>query len=402
MNTKPLKRFCVGGPAYGLNVSADQYVDHGTRLLRTTDIGPDGRLGSLESAVYLAPGRVPAEALLRSGDLLLSRSGTLGRALLVPEAAEEITYAGYLVRFRPATNAHPRYLWYCAQSQVMQDAIGADAIQSTIGNFNGERYANLSLPTWPLDEQQAIADYLDRETARLDALIEGRRRMLDLLDERLRASREQLIWLDGSYPVKALRRVCPLIKDGTHQPPTRVTSGYPLLSVRNLQRGRLELRDDDSLVSEVDYRGLTKSWRVQANDIALAIVGATLGKVGIVGDLPGVALQRSLAVLRPHRNICEARYLYHALCTSSFQAALWSSVAFSAQPGVYLGVVASIGIPIPSIRTQKEIVRDLDATQRWRDSTARAIERQASVLRERRQALITAAVTGQVEVPVAA
>ena len=84
MITKPPKRFCDGGPVYGLNVSADHYVDVGVRLLRTTDLDVSGDIEPSESAVYLDSADVPADALLHAGDLLLSRSGTLGRALHVP------------------------------------------------------------------------------------------------------------------------------------------------------------------------------------------------------------------------------------------------------------------------------------------------------------------------------
>lgn len=184
MRLLPLKYFCDGPPVYGLNIPAERYVASGVRFLRTTDVGNDGRLAPDVAGVFLDGLDVPRDHILRDGDLLFSRSGTLGRSLLFQAQSTPCTHAGYLVRFRLNESNYPPYLAYCAQSSLMQDAVGADASESTIGNFNAEKYANVQLPWWPTSTQQAIADYLDRETARIDALIAAKRRMVALLDER--------------------------------------------------------------------------------------------------------------------------------------------------------------------------------------------------------------------------
>jgi type I restriction enzyme S subunit len=269
-------------------------------------------------------------------------------------------------------------------------------------DISWEQFQTIPIALPPLVEQRAIADYLDRETARIDALIAAKQRLLVLLDERLSVTKERSIWNGGAVRLLALRRICRLIKDGTHQPPARVLDGYPLLSVRNLFGGSLQLRDDDSLVSADDYRELIRAWHIQPDDVVLAIVGATLGKVGMVGVLPPVAIQRSLAVLRVRPSVCVPRFLYHALSTRSFQDTLWSAVGFSAQPGVYLGAVAGMAIPVPDPLTQQAVVRELDALETWSTTSRLVIEHQVRLLRERREALITAAVTGQISVSVAA
>ena len=185
MSWRALKRFCDGPPEYGLNVPASEYMSGGLRFLRTTDIGKDGTLATANEAVYVDPAQVVDERhRLRSGDLLFSRSGTLGRCLRYAREHGPATYAGYLVRFRTRSEVDPRFLQYCAQSQFFQDAIAADAITSTISNFNAEKYAGLQVPWQEPLQQRAIADYLDTETARIDSLITKKRRMIELLDER--------------------------------------------------------------------------------------------------------------------------------------------------------------------------------------------------------------------------
>ncbi|MHB8263979.1 MAG: restriction endonuclease subunit S domain-containing protein [Acidimicrobiales bacterium] len=101
----------------------------------------------------------------------------------MPQEARDLTFAGYLVRFRLLPSFEPRYIEYCASAAFTQQSIRADAVTSTISNFNAERYGNLLLPESDPERQRAIADYLDRETARIDALIDKIDHQVDLFQE---------------------------------------------------------------------------------------------------------------------------------------------------------------------------------------------------------------------------
>ena len=91
MDWRPLKRFCEGPPQYGLNISADQYVGDGTRFIRTTDVTSTGTLNEAGNGVFVDRKEVGPEYDLRDGDLLFSRSGTLGRCLV----AIHLVWAGW-------------------------------------------------------------------------------------------------------------------------------------------------------------------------------------------------------------------------------------------------------------------------------------------------------------------
>lgn len=182
-----LKRYCDGPPEYGLNVSSDAYVDEGYRLLRTTDIDDAGALSPESEGVCVGRHLVDPRHVLIPGDLLFSRAGSLGRCFRVPQEARDLTFAGYLVRFRPLPMVDPRYIQYCVAAGFVQASIIADAVTSTISNFNAERYGNLLLPEKDPKQQRAIADYLDQETACIDALIDKINRQIDLLQEHRQA-----------------------------------------------------------------------------------------------------------------------------------------------------------------------------------------------------------------------
>jgi type I restriction enzyme S subunit len=121
---------------------------------------------------------------------------------------------------------------------------------------------------------------------------------------------EWLGMIPEHWSVSHLKRVCKLIKDGTHGSFRRVDSGFPLLSVRNIVNNLFTMLEDDSNISERDYLSIIKSFKVQEGDLQLAIVGATLGKVGLVPKLSAFATQRSVATIRTSSKVLLNKYLF--------------------------------------------------------------------------------------------
>ena len=198
----PLKRLCSRSALYGANVPAESYVLAGVRFLRTTDITDEGALAP--EGVYVPLADV-GEYLLRSGDLLFSRSGTIGRSLLYDELRHgPCAYAGYLVRFVPHRGLLPRYAFYFSKTRQFADWLSVSVVSSTIGNVNGQKYANLPVPFPPFAEQRAIAAFLDHETAKIDTLVAKKDRLIELLQEQRTAFISHAVTkgLDPNVPLK--------------------------------------------------------------------------------------------------------------------------------------------------------------------------------------------------------
>jgi type I restriction enzyme S subunit len=98
-----------------------------------------------------------------------------------------MAFAGFLVRFRPDRDIDPRFLEYCAGSKAFSAAVESDAVTSTISNFNAEKYGEVRLPDLEQSAQRAIADYLDKETSRIDAVTVTLERQIKLLREHRQA-----------------------------------------------------------------------------------------------------------------------------------------------------------------------------------------------------------------------
>jgi restriction endonuclease S subunit len=128
---------------------------------------------------------VAEEYLLHEGDLLFARSGaTTGKTFLYRSSWGVCAYAGYLIRARlEVGRAHPEFVRYFTASSVYWQWLSAAFIQATIQNVSADKYAGLLVPQPSVGEQRAIAAFLDRETASLDALVAKVREAIERLKE---------------------------------------------------------------------------------------------------------------------------------------------------------------------------------------------------------------------------
>ncbi len=186
-----LKSVCSQSALYGANVNAASYSDKGVRFLRTTDITENGQLKL--GGVFLSEELV-REYVLSDGDLLISRSGTVGRSFLFDGKRHgRCAYAGYLVRFVPNQEVLPGYLFWFTKTQAFSKFLRVMAISSTIENVNGEKYANSPLPLPPLAEQAGIVRFLSYVDRLIQHYIRAKQKLIELLGEQKRAMIHQAV-----------------------------------------------------------------------------------------------------------------------------------------------------------------------------------------------------------------
>ena len=156
-----------------------------------------------------------------------------------------------------------------------------------------------------------------------------------------------------------------------------------------------------STIPEDEFFALRRGvGKLKQNDVLLAIVGATLGKVAVVGKLPPFAIQRSLAaVLRPKFSLFATSVFCGVTFSSQvhFQHLLWEQVSYSAQPGIYLNDLENFNMLLPNVEEQAEIIAFVDKQTEALNKAIIRIRDGILHLQEYRTALISAAVTGQID-----
>ena len=330
-----------------------------------------------------------------AGTVILSRTASVGfSAILGADMATSQDFATWTC----GAKLDNRYLLHALRAMVPD--LRRLAMGSTHKTIYMPDIAGLRIPLPPLDEQRQIADILDAETARIDELLRLRALQRDLLKERRALLLESKVIEARSVSMK-IAHVLKLLRDGSHQPPPRVDRGVPLLTARNVATGVLQLTPQDTHVSVDDADSLERSFKVQSGDVLMSVKG-TIGSVALVPeDFPRVVLDRNVAILRARTDIVTARWLIYVLRTREVQDQIRVSVSAAAQPGLPLGVIAGLRVRIPSLEEQRILTEELTSSHAESDLLMRTLRRQSELLLERRQALITAAVTGQFDVTTA-
>jgi type I restriction enzyme S subunit len=124
-----------------------------------------------------------------------------------------------------------------------------------------------------------------------------------------------------------------------------------------------------------------------------------MGKVAVVENMDQpFQIQRSLAVIRPRHDMTLPELLATQMRSEYFQNLLWQSTGFSAQPGIYLGALADFPVPIPPAAQKAPLVQKIQQRSAQVSSLVSHVEKHIDRLREYRSSLISAAVTGQLNI----
>jgi len=150
-----------------------------------------------------------------------------------------------------------------------------------------------------------------------------------------------------------LGEVCSLVTDGTHDTPTRVASGYPLIKAKEITGGRIDFETCDQISEEEHLEVIARS-KPEFGDTLFAHIGASLGEAAFVNTTREFSI-KNVALFKPNPAVIDARYLYYLVISPVFQALAMGTRTGSAQP--FLGLSQLRGHSI-------QYHRDL-ATQRW-------------------------------------
>jgi len=121
---------------------------------------------------------------VKAGDLLVCEGGDVGRAGIASDLPDNCIIQNALHRVRPKFSSDVRFFMYVLHAVGSSGWFNVLCNRATIAHFTGEKLADLRIPLPSLEEQLAITTFLDRETARIDALIDKKQRQIELLQEK--------------------------------------------------------------------------------------------------------------------------------------------------------------------------------------------------------------------------
>jgi type I restriction enzyme, S subunit len=357
--------------------------------------------------------------LLKEGDVLLARSGaTVGKSFIYSKEWGTACFAGYLIRARLLDSyCMPTWLYYFCQTDGYWGYVVGSQIQATIQNVSAEKYANLHLPIPNRDEQTLIASFLDRETAKIDGLVAAQQRLIELLKEKRQAVISRAVtkglnphapmkhsgieWL-GDVPAhwetRTIAKVSMKITNG-YVGPTRdilVEAGTPYIQATHIKGGRINF--DDAYFVTPKWSGVHAKSILAEEDVLIVQTGAGTGDVGLVTANEVGFNCHALIIVTSNKSLLRGTFLSAVLQSTYGQETLRSIQTGAMHPHLNCGEVKFVEVPLPPLAEQAEIVASIrDAANRFDELTAEA-EHAIDVLQERRTALISAAVTGKINV----
>ena len=298
----------------------------------------------------------------------------------------------------------------------MRDAVGADAIESTIGNFNAEKYAKVQLPWWPRVRQRAIADYLDRETARIDGLIAAKRRMMELSVERFLVQQENLAtgrpdslndklfedrksagvdWLDdipASWATYPLKYFFSFSKGKEAQRLTQeYVAGHP--GPYPVYSGQTERGGLFGMIDSFDFD-------MQSPAILITTVGSDRTATARVVEGRFSLSQNCALICSRTDRPPDIRFIAAQLVP--LFARKKASLPAHMQTSLRIEDLRSFSIVLPPLIECDRLAERIEVMRGTVQRIVSRLDYSVSLLQERRQALITAAVTGQLDIPEAA
>lgn len=271
------------------------------------------------------------------------------------------------------------------------------------GVRQGIRYDDirrLPVPVPPMDEQLQIADFLDRETAQIDALIGKQKQFIRLLQERLVAV--TAAHFAGDQPTRALGSCLDQLLDHRGKTPKKMggsdftDSGVRVVSAANIKNGAVSWEERERYVPDWMF----EKWMpipLRRGDVLLTSE-APLGNLAQVPDDEPLVLSQRLFALRGRPDVLDSTYLRFFLGSHRGQQLLRDGGTGSTVSGIRQSKLVQIPIPVPPMAEQRRVAADLiEQTARIASVVAKAQEL-IRLARERRTALITDSVTGRLEV----
>ena len=373
------------------------------RLVNYTDVYYGDRL--LPDLDLMSATATPRQAKsfgLRPDDVVITKDSETAGDIGVPayvEATDASMVLGYhLALLRPhrsLTDGRFLYWTLCGDEARGQLATGATGV--TRFGLRTDVIGSMTLPAPSVVEQRAIADFLDTETARIDALIAKKRRLIRLSSARRRAKAEQRIRsLAGQHGETPLKRLVDGVTVGIVVRPSTwyVDDGVPALRGINVHPGHLDLSDIVH-ISEVGHLVHAKS-ELRAGDVVAVRTGQA-GAAAVVPDaLEGVNCI-DLLIIRPGR--LNPEFLTEVLNSDWTQKHIEERSVGSIQSHFNVETLREVAVPRIDNHEQLATVEALRADAAQDAALAGRLARQTNLLQEHRQALITAAVTGEMNVP---
>ena len=408
-DSKPLKYLCTYNDEVLTEATSSdteiQYIDIGS-------VSATEGISHIETMLFKdAPSR--ARRIVKDGDVIVSTVRTYLEAIAPIDNPPEnlIVSTGFAV-IRPNKNLYKGYAAYCLRAKGFIKEVVARSVGVSYPAINSSDLVNIAVPSIAYSEQTKIANFLDHETAKIDSLIEKQQQLIELLKEKRQAVISHAVtkglnpnvsmkdsgveWL-GQVPehwiVKSYRHASRIYRGKFgHRPrndPAFYDGEYPFIQTGDVARADKYITEYSQTLNE---KGKEVSQLFPKGTLMMAIA-ANIGDTAILGF--EAYAPDSVVGFKPHDQI-DLEFLKYSFMAAL--PALEQTSTQSTQANLNVERIGAVQGSFPSKGEQKKIVQYLDQLLEHYRVTENKAESTIQLMQERRTALISAAVTGKIDV----
>jgi type I restriction enzyme S subunit len=398
----PLKRFVdpYRPITYGI-VQAGPDTPGGVPYIRPVDMTESAGVYDADSLMRTTHeiAQTYQRAAVRAGDLVISIGPSFGKIMIVPPELAGANLTQGTARVSPAPHVLSQYLYWALQSMSALDYWKSAVGGATFRALNLEPLSCTPIHVPPLEEQGRIADFLDSETGKLDSMAVIRQRQATLLSERVDMLRDSIFVDRSSAKMTRLMYLTqpyrPIVY-GIVQAGPEVPDGVPYIKTGDLPDLDVHRLSKTSRTIHEQYRRAS----VFPGDIVMAM-RASIGTVAIVPpDLFEANLTQGTARIAPAPNT-DGKWLLETLKTTIVRQECMKMAVGTTFQTLNIWDLRRICVPAVTTSKQRAIVDEFETAAGPHRNLAALLLAQKNLLAERRRALITAAVTGQLDVTTA-
>ena len=346
-----LGEIILGNPQYGSGARKVLY-DGRVRYVRITDLTDRGEL---KPDNPVSPSSIQPKYFLEPGDLLIARSGSVGRMYLHRNLLGTYQYAGYLIRFRiDPDKALPEYVFHVSQSDSWQEWISNNSRTGTLTNINAKQYSSFRLPLPPLEMQKEVV----AEIEGYQKVIDGARAVVD--------NYRPHITIDPDWPMVELGDVCSL--GGTIT--TDVDFSLPYFGADSIESNTGKLVKSETAQ---DQKVSGPVYEFTGERLLYSKIRPYLNKLAVV-DLRGYCSSDMYPLLPNHSKV-RVTYLAAYMLSEAFNECIRGYYERASIPKINRSQLFGEAIPLPPLETQQKIVAEIEAEQALVAANRELIER---------------------------
>ncbi len=375
---------------YGHTASAKEAGD-GPKFLRITDIQNGSVAWHSVPVCECEPNKLK-KYILQRGDMVFARTGaTTGKSYLVADCPNNAIFASYLIRVRPKTQVSPPYLAYFFQTPDYWEQVSTSSSGSAQPGVNATKLKNLQVPLPPLPEQERIVAILDEAFAAIATATANAEKNLANAQELFESELNRVFSQKGDGWVERPLGEVYDVRDGTHDSPKYHTTGFPLITSKNLKREGLSF-EKVNLINEQDYAKINQRSAVHKGDVLFAMIG-TIGNPIIVTVEPSFAIKNVALFKVPHGQ--SGAFLKYYLASKQVISKMMQEAKGTTQKFVGLGYLRKFPINVPLLAKQLEVVESLDELSTETQRLESIYQDKLAALTELKQSILHKAFTGE-------